>query len=775
MGCGDPMGGNHHLGCGDPLGGGDMGCGDPMKGDHMGCVGAAAGEAQPAPPAPPAPIRPTRATDRTGDPTDSQPIGLRLEASVSSNTMPRRHHSAEIPTHSWELPGRQWDESDRESSSEDPDSDDGPRVENSPEECGEIFVQFVMSMYFSGALSAKSACVLCWWAGKAGARGPVSEYGFRPNAPTGHYARHIDTVEKIDVRALREQLLALPVPRYTKYDAGRSVFLLPVRAPHEELVAEIEADPGILRAAREEAWPPSYWGHPTVRTAMDEEVVLPCALYVDGVPTTKRDGVTGFWCYNLVSCQRHLLAVLRKSELCKCGCKGFCSIWAVFQMLFWSFKALADGVWPSRGPFGERFPAGSERLRRSGTAFPCKAVLLQVKGDWLEFTSTFGMANWRTAVAPCFMCHCTTSNMYEFMQFAPGSNTFPPASASDYAAACAGCRITTMISRADHADLKASLRYDKRKVGARGRAVQKDIPSLGLLRNDRLEPTPSAPDPGRFEEIADFPTTAVFWRRASETRVRRHNPLMDLPGMGPHLFCVDALHTLYLGPARDWVASVFWLCITSKTFWPQGGDLDETSAMTMLQLRQHLTKWYSDWSHHNPGQQLTQVDNLDVGMLGPRDRPMMSTKGAETKGLIEFSMHILDKYRAPLGARARPLFRCGEAIRELVSVMDTAPRVMRPNDVQRFHDAFLTLARFWVEAGLTRKPKMHLLMHLVGGCGFAGNPGWFTTFEDESLNKALANVCRAAHRANFELRVMAHFRAAQTLARSDGSRKVARR
>lgn len=146
--------------------------------------------------------------------------------------MPRRQRATEIPTHTWELPERQWEEPERESSSEDPDNDEEPEAEASAEECGEIFVQFVMSMYFSGGLSAKNACTLCWWAGKAGARGPVSEYGFRPNAPTRHYARHIDLVEKIDVRAMREQMLALPVPRYTNYDTGRSFcsqFALPTK------------------------------------------------------------------------------------------------------------------------------------------------------------------------------------------------------------------------------------------------------------------------------------------------------------------------------------------------------------------------------------------------------------------------------------------------------------------------------------------------------------------------------------------------------------------
>lgn len=72
-----------------------------------------------------------------------------------------------------------------------PSDPGGPRlhpVENSPEECGEISLDFVILMTCSGALSANNACVLCRWAGKAGAQRTVSEYGFWPSASTGHYA-----------------------------------------------------------------------------------------------------------------------------------------------------------------------------------------------------------------------------------------------------------------------------------------------------------------------------------------------------------------------------------------------------------------------------------------------------------------------------------------------------------------------------------------------------------------------------------------------------------
>ena len=55
--------------------------------------------------------------------------------------------------------------------------------------------------------------------------------------------------------------------------------------------------------------------------------VHPSALYVDHVgSTTKRDGVVGFFIYSLVTQRRHLRVAVRKSDLCRCGCRGWCSL-----------------------------------------------------------------------------------------------------------------------------------------------------------------------------------------------------------------------------------------------------------------------------------------------------------------------------------------------------------------------------------------------------------------------------------------------------------------
>ena len=57
--------------------------------------------------------------------------------------------------------------------------------------------------------------------------------------------------------------------------------------------------------------------------------VWAAACYVDGVPHTKRDGVIGFFIYSLVTQRSHSRVAVRKSDWCRSGCRGWCSVWIV--------------------------------------------------------------------------------------------------------------------------------------------------------------------------------------------------------------------------------------------------------------------------------------------------------------------------------------------------------------------------------------------------------------------------------------------------------------
>ena len=92
--------------------------------------------------------------------------------------------------------------------------------------------------------------------------------------------------------------------------------------------------------------PPAYFDNAIVKEN-PPGTVMPIAVYVDAVPFSRTDAAIGFFIYNMVTGIRTLSALLPKTELCQCGCKGWCSFYEVFDMLHWSFLALRVGEWPT--------------------------------------------------------------------------------------------------------------------------------------------------------------------------------------------------------------------------------------------------------------------------------------------------------------------------------------------------------------------------------------------------------------------------------------------
>ena len=97
-----------------------------------------------------------------------------------------------------------------------------------------------------------------------------------------------------------------------------------------------------------------YCQHPLVKTEF-LGTVWPCSIYVDGTLFNAHDSVLGFFCVNMVSGARHLCGTLRKSTICRCGCKCWCSIYPVLQFLQWSLLALQNDTFPDRRADHTRF------------------------------------------------------------------------------------------------------------------------------------------------------------------------------------------------------------------------------------------------------------------------------------------------------------------------------------------------------------------------------------------------------------------------------------
>ena len=170
-----------------------------------------------------------------------------------------------------------------------------------------------------------------------------------------------------------------------------------------------------------------------------------------------------------------------------------------------------------------------------------------------------------------------------------------------------------------------------------------DIPRLSLRQGDRLEPHRGLQDTWLFDSIDTFPCAVLFWRPSHETRARHRLPRFD-PSVGITVdtLMVDKLHTLYLGPAQTWSCHALWRLILVDAF-NVGGTAEHYFPLAVAQIKNELWAWYRDAKRRRPAEELTQVHNFTLSMLGNKPTSQaLGTKAAETKGLLPVALSLLE-------------------------------------------------------------------------------------------------------------------------------------
>ena len=633
------------------------------------------------------------------------------------------------------------------------DSEEEPRPHESPVEAARVFLDMLVDLYMTSVLSAQTLCVLCYWASKAGLQGLVSEYAKAPGGPSGHYQRHLNHKMGFDV--LRGSLYTLSAPGLRSTDVSRTPLNFTMRVPHEVVNAEATSDPTIgqrlYEAVSSKTLPPTYFDHPLVLAGRGP--VLPLALYMDGVAYSMTDTVVGVWVVNVITGARHVVGLIRKQLLCQCGCRGWDTFYPVLRFLHWSFSAMAAGHYPEKRHDGAVWAQDdSERATLAGTPLKFRCCLLFVKGDWAEFCERLGFPGWASGTRPCFCCAAPPDSLYSTVGVSVRSLAFHVNADSDYEAACTRCELWVTLSHEHHKRLCALLRYDKRPGGSHGRALVEAFPPLHLLAGDRLEPSPSLEDIGRFDDIASFPARVLFWRPAMQSLCHRRCPLLDASlGITPvRTIALDLLHTLYLGPMLTYCRLVLWKFLRSS-IWATGPEAgSEKLQVTFLNIRSELRHFYEEFQKANASQQLSRVSNLTWKMLGSSERPKLKTRAAETYGLLLFAVHLLDKFKSHFPQDAKPLSEAGVLLLRYVTVVRSSPIRLPLATRQELVDIWcrcMTLARLYPGLNI---PKTHLMLHLNDRIARQGNSSPQTTWLDESLNKTLKSILRLCHQSTFE-------------------------
>ena len=640
------------------------------------------------------------------------------------------------------------------------DSDEG---ELSPPEASQELADFLTDLKLKGKLSAKDICLIAWYAKIAGLTGAAADFAFRPNAPSGHYNRHVKSVLKLDeyVNGVYE----VAVPGHDRYSMGRVTHQLPALNPHESLAMELEANPNMAleleRSCVDKEWSSAYFEHAVVRSAAPGQMVWPLALYIDGVPFIKRDSLVCFCAYNLVSGKRHLLVTLRKSEMCRCGCLGWCSYHAVWRWLAWGFQALADGSWPATRHDGDAFGlAESWRADRAASQHPplMKGALVNLKGDWAEIVHTWGFASWRSVAHPCFCCWTTRAELYQVGDTSPVQGPKRSKTPADYEKACSDCEVTVEVpDETTKARLIGLLFFDKRKKGGQGRCMRQPWVELGLRQGDRLEPSIRTPDIGNLE-TKPTPCTLIFWRPANETLCKHRCPMFLVTGVTLQSLALDSLHTLNLGTYKAYCCTGIWACISCDVWEDRASTVEVRHELGTRRVREALLAWYKDQKQKHPWETLHTLNDLTPSMLGEEHTPALATKAAETGTLLEFVRDLVATHQRKLDERGPFLLAVGDALVRVRAVCKANGRVLTAAQTQELVDSAKRAFVLHPRAGIPSTPKWHLMLHLVARAYYHGNPTSYSTFLDESYNGTIADMARRCHRQTWHKSLLAAFR-----------------
>jgi len=294
--------------------------------------------------------------------------------------------------------------------------------------------------------------------------------------------------------------------------------------------------------------------------------------------------------------------------------------------------------------------------------------------------------------------------------------------------------------------------WDHRLDRVRGRTLGQGVPEFGLEAGDRLEPSPHLPAVGEFSAI-QTPFVAAFWRshfsgQAVTDAVNHRNPLFsDSIYVWPSMtFVLDVLHVLYLGIHGRIVSAIIWAIIRANP-WSIHGPFDLVCAVGLSRLHGDLEHWYDA----NNVSQDYRVKRFEKSMIGAEEYPIMQTMGSETNRMLPWAEKVCGEFVGAMH-NGRHLLDAVSSLRKHMEILKAAPKQPPPATVQQLFDLAKQHNLSIQLAGFTHLHKNHFWVHMVRRITRFGNPMYYGTFLDESLNLDAAVATASSHAANWEVR-----------------------
>ena len=388
----------------------------------------------------------------------------------------------------------------------------------------------------------------------------------------------------------------------------------------------------------------------------------------------------------------------------------------------------------------------------AGQPLGFQAMCLFIKADWAEWVHTLGFPAWHSANNCCPVCFADKDSMVLLEGFSPLGMPKQSKTGEHYDAACTACEVRTILQPGDVPRVRARLEFERRQGQSRGRALQEDMPELGLCKGDILVPTSEFPDVASLSP-EEAPRECLWWRQACETLTKFRNPLFHKrSGVTVRNLALDWLHVLSLGVFQVIVGHLLQRLLRKNAFRVRGTSTN-LMELGLGALKSKLGDWYA--VQQAAGKQYTHLENLTLGNLGTESDPGLSLPGSATNGVLHFCHELLlPQYGGVLEGERKNYTDGVAALVRIRQRIKDDERVFPPSAIQGFCDDVVIHLRALKALRIEERPKHHLLMEMGARLRTHGSPAMGACWKDESDNKLLKAMGGSAHAMVFHERVL---------------------
>jgi hypothetical protein len=331
----------------------------------------------------------------------------------------------------------------------------------------------------------------------------------------------------------------------------------------------------------------------------------------------------------------------------------------------------------------------------------------------------------------------------------------------DYAEARAAQDVRVVIEQPG--DLQALAGSLRRSKVHRGRAVVRLSPVVlryGLRRGDRLVQGGDLLDvhePELRVGRAEVGAQVCFFRPGAGF-LRLLSPLLEVPGVAfPLSVQIDLMHVADLGVTARYVGTCMRRALDSGRWGPPRSSVEAC----MAGLRADLQAYYACARARGAG--LTELGrNFPVSLLGKARAPFFTGKARESRDLLGFAADLVRVPNPRLRLR-RHLAAAGDALQRVYAALHrSSTRGLASEDHREALRAGLQFLGAWKKAGGHCTIKHHYFVHMLERAGAAGNPRRYSSYPDESKNRATKRIARSVGSGRaFARRVLARSAAAR--------------